>query len=70
MGLIGLYFGGLRLWTGNLLAPIAAHAVYDFLALIYQGSQGREVRVQEVRGSQGQALNVNLQDQHNLTFKA
>ncbi len=34
-GLIGLYFGLLWLWTGNLLAPIVAHAVYDFLALIY-----------------------------------
>ncbi len=34
-GLIGLYFGALWLWTGNLLAPVVAHAVYDFLALLY-----------------------------------
>ncbi|MBN2022642.1 MAG: CPBP family intramembrane metalloprotease [Pirellulales bacterium] len=34
-GLIGLYLGGLWLATGNLVAPIAAHAVYDFLALVY-----------------------------------
>ncbi len=34
-GLIGLYFGLLWLWTGNLLTPVVAHAVYDFLALRY-----------------------------------
>lgn len=34
-GLIGLYLGGLWLLTGNLLAPIISHAVYDFLALVY-----------------------------------
>ncbi|MBN2294453.1 MAG: CPBP family intramembrane metalloprotease [Pirellulales bacterium] len=33
--LIGLFLGGLWLATGNLLAPITAHAVYDFLALVY-----------------------------------
>jgi membrane protease YdiL (CAAX protease family) len=32
---IGLYLGGLWLLTGNLLAPITAHALYDFLALVY-----------------------------------
>jgi membrane protease YdiL (CAAX protease family) len=30
---IGVYFGGLMLLTGNVLAPVAAHALYDFLAL-------------------------------------
>ena len=34
-GLIGLLLGGLWLATGNLLAPITAHAVYDFFALVY-----------------------------------
>lgn len=34
-GLIGLYHGCLWLWTGNLLVPIAVHALYDFLALVY-----------------------------------
>ena len=34
-GLIGLYLGGLWLWTGNLLVPIGAHALYDFLVLAY-----------------------------------
>jgi membrane protease YdiL (CAAX protease family) len=33
--LIGLYLGGLWLWTGNLLVPIGAHALYDFLVLAY-----------------------------------
>ena len=33
--LIGAYLGGLWLWTGNLLAPIVAHAGYDFIALWY-----------------------------------
>lgn len=32
--LIGLYLGGLWLVTGNLLAPIVAHAAYDFCALV------------------------------------
>jgi membrane protease YdiL (CAAX protease family) len=34
-GLVGLYLGGLWIATGNLLVPITAHAVYDFLALVY-----------------------------------
>jgi CAAX protease family protein len=33
--LIGAYLGVLWLVAGNLLAPITAHAVYDFVALIY-----------------------------------
>jgi membrane protease YdiL (CAAX protease family) len=32
--LLGAYLGGLWLHTGNLLAPIVAHAVYDFVALV------------------------------------
>jgi membrane protease YdiL (CAAX protease family) len=34
-GLTGLYLGGLWLLTRNLLVPIMAHGVYDFLALVY-----------------------------------
>jgi uncharacterized protein len=34
-GLMGLYLGGLWLATQNLLVPITAHAVYDFLVLVY-----------------------------------
>jgi uncharacterized protein len=33
--LIGLYLGLLWIWTGNLLAPMITHAVYDFAALVY-----------------------------------
>lgn len=32
---IGAYLGLLWIWTGNLLAPMITHAVYDFLALVY-----------------------------------
>jgi len=34
-GLVGLYLGLLCLATGSLVAPIVAHAAYDFLALVY-----------------------------------
>jgi len=33
--LIGLYLGGLWIATDNLLVPVAAHALYDFVALVY-----------------------------------
>ncbi|MGD9724636.1 MAG: lysostaphin resistance A-like protein [Pirellulales bacterium] len=33
--LIGVYLGWLLLATDNLLVPIVAHAVYDFVALVY-----------------------------------
>lgn len=33
--LFGLYLGGLLIATQNLLVPIVAHAVYDFLVLVY-----------------------------------
>jgi membrane protease YdiL (CAAX protease family) len=32
---VGVYLGMLFVLTGNLLAPITAHAVYDFVALVY-----------------------------------
>jgi len=34
-GLMGLYLGWLWIDTANLLVPITAHALYDFLALVY-----------------------------------
>jgi membrane protease YdiL (CAAX protease family) len=34
-GSLGLYLGGIWLANGNLLSVIVAHALYDFLALIY-----------------------------------
>jgi membrane protease YdiL (CAAX protease family) len=33
-GLIGLYLGIIWLLSGNLLVPITAHAIYDFLAIV------------------------------------
>ena len=42
--LMGLYFGGLLLYTGNLLVPIAAHATYDAVQLILTArNERREV---------------------------
>ena len=34
-GLLGLYLGALALYSGNLLAPILVHALYDVAALTY-----------------------------------
>ncbi len=34
-GLVGVYFSLIWLWNGNLLVVIVAHAVYDFIALVY-----------------------------------
>jgi len=34
-GLIGFYLGGLWMLTDNLLVPIVAHAMYDFVVLVY-----------------------------------
>jgi membrane protease YdiL (CAAX protease family) len=33
--LMGAYLGGLWLASGNLLVPVLAHGLYDFLALVY-----------------------------------
>jgi membrane protease YdiL (CAAX protease family) len=33
--IISVYLGLLFFWTGNVLAPVTAHAVYDFIALLY-----------------------------------
>jgi membrane protease YdiL (CAAX protease family) len=33
--IIGVYFGLLYHFTGNLIAPITAHAFYDFIAMVY-----------------------------------
>lgn len=34
-GLIGAYLGWWRIYSGNLLGPMVAHGVYDFIALVY-----------------------------------
>jgi hypothetical protein len=33
--LVGIYLGGLLILTDHLLVPIVAHAVYDFVAIVY-----------------------------------
>ena len=33
--LMGMYLGWLWMTTGNLAVPIVAHAVYDFLRVVY-----------------------------------
>lgn len=49
--LIGAYLGVIWLAAGNLLAPITAHAVYDFVALVYflraHVRQHREARIKD-----------------------
>ena len=37
--LMGAYFGGLFLYCDNLLVPIVAHALYDFVAILYLRSR-------------------------------
>jgi len=39
--LIGLYLGWLYLVSGNLLVPVIAHALYDFVALIVLLREGK-----------------------------
>ncbi len=38
--LIGAYFGWLVLQYGDLVTPMVAHGLYDFLALVYLARQG------------------------------
>jgi membrane protease YdiL (CAAX protease family) len=34
-GIVGIYLGAIFYYSGNLLAPITTHAVYDFIAMWY-----------------------------------
>jgi uncharacterized protein len=43
---MGIYFGGLVLYTGNLLVPIAAHATYDAVQLILTARNERREATQ------------------------
>lgn len=45
--LMGIYFGALVIWTGNLLVPITAHAAYDAAQLLITK---REIRKEEEAG--------------------
>jgi hypothetical protein len=51
-GLIGLYLGWLWLMTGDLAAPITAHALYDFLAMTYL------VKIRKVSGRDAKDLST------------
>lgn len=42
--LMGLYFGGLLLWSENLLIPIVAHAAYDAVLLIMAKREKQQKR--------------------------
>lgn len=48
-GLMGVYLGALLLITDNLLTPVATHAVYDFVALIYLIRSRTEPRVGQLQ---------------------
>lgn len=50
-GIMGLWFGLLWWWSGSLVAPVLAHALYDFIALTWaqrrmrqDGSSGESAR--------------------------
>lgn len=42
---ISVYLSLLMVWSDSLLAPIAAHAVYDFVALVYLVPRSRRPRI-------------------------
>ena len=51
--LIGVYFGALFLWSGNLLVPIVAHAAYDAVLMVvskYQDGKESEAEEAEAKG--------------------
>ena len=41
--LVGLYLGGLWIYTGNLLVSIVIHAAYDFVALVFLTRAARKI---------------------------
>ncbi len=45
---MGFYFGGLLLWSGNLLIPITAHAVYDAVQLLVTARMARKEAALEI----------------------
>lgn len=49
--ILGAAMGGLLAWTGDLAAPILAHALYDFLALLYLTRRQRSSKDYETAGS-------------------
>lgn len=61
-GLMGVYFGVLLMWSGNLLVPIVAHAAYDAVQLLMTKRQveRKERRVE----SDPNALEVGEEEIH------
>lgn len=50
----GLLFGGLHLWTGNLVAPFLAHFTVNYLNLRYLVPEGRRaLQMAQLRGFSG-----------------
>ena len=47
-GVVGLYLGALFLLQGNLLVPIVAHSLYDFIALVFVVRRYRAYRATPV----------------------
>ena len=44
--IMGLYFGALAIWTGNLLVPITAHAAYDAAQMLMTARADRKAAAQ------------------------
>ena len=47
---IGFYLGAVYLWSGSLIVPIAAHAIYDFFALSYLLRRQRKKKESDLQG--------------------
>lgn len=52
-GIVGLYLGGLAVWSGGLWVPIVVHALYDLVALVAwtRTRYGRAAHERRHRGS-------------------
>ncbi len=55
--MIGIYLGGLLLWYNDLIAPMVAHALYDFIALACLSRQRGAERHSSGGGNEGQDAN-------------
>ena len=53
--LIGAYFGWLALQYNDLVAPMVAHSLYDFAALVYLSRMGRQPGDSDIVRSDGEA---------------
>ncbi len=67
VGVIGLYLGWLFVITDDLMVPIVAHGVYDFVALVYllrRASQSIELEFEAEQGGNIAAAENNAPDEH------